>query len=92
MVAGADCRSIIGRWPLPGAGWIATISYSLYLSHKIIFHLVQVNLVHWMPRAGLLHMVELSSIELTGKLLRLPYWSCAGTKRWAMPGSCSSPR
>ncbi|HEY8682640.1 MAG TPA: acyltransferase [Rhodanobacter sp.] len=41
VFAGADRRSLIGRWRLPGAGWIAGISYSLYLSHKIAFHLVQ---------------------------------------------------
>ena len=28
------------RWRLPGASWIATVSYSLYLSHKVAFHLV----------------------------------------------------
>lgn len=26
---------------LPGAGWVALISYSLYLSHKLVFHAVQ---------------------------------------------------
>jgi peptidoglycan/LPS O-acetylase OafA/YrhL len=42
VFAGADGHSLIGRWRVPGAGWIAAISYSLYLSHKIAFHLVQV--------------------------------------------------
>ena len=37
MVAGASSRSWIGRRALPGAGWIAAISYSLYLSHKLVF-------------------------------------------------------
>jgi len=41
VFAGADERSLIGRWRIPGVGWIAAISYSLYLSHKIAFHLVQ---------------------------------------------------
>jgi len=41
VFAGADKRSLIGRWRIPGVGWIAAISYSLYLSHKIAFHLVQ---------------------------------------------------
>jgi peptidoglycan/LPS O-acetylase OafA/YrhL len=44
VFAGADRRSLIGRWRVPGAGWIAAISYSLYLSHKIAFHLVQMFL------------------------------------------------
>jgi len=41
VFAGADGHSLVGRWRVPGAGWIAAISYSLYLSHKIAFHLVQ---------------------------------------------------
>ncbi|TPG11014.1 acyltransferase [Rhodanobacter glycinis] len=41
VFAGADQRSLIGRWRVPGAGWLAAISYSLYLSHKIAFHVVE---------------------------------------------------
>ena len=37
VVAGASPSSWIGRRALPGAGWIAAISYSLYLSHKLVF-------------------------------------------------------
>jgi peptidoglycan/LPS O-acetylase OafA/YrhL len=44
VFAGADRQSLIGRWRVPGAGWIAAISYSLYLSHKLAFHAVQANL------------------------------------------------
>ena len=44
VFAAADRRSLIGRWRVPGAGWLAAISYSLYLSHKIALHLVQVTL------------------------------------------------
>ena len=43
VFAGADRTSLIGRWRVPGAGWMATISYSLYLSHKIAFHLVHTD-------------------------------------------------
>lgn len=41
VFAGADEKSLIGRWRIPGAGWIAAISYSVYLSHKMVFHVVQ---------------------------------------------------
>ena len=41
VFAAADRKSLIGRWTVPGAGWIARTSYSLYLSHKIAFHWVQ---------------------------------------------------
>jgi peptidoglycan/LPS O-acetylase OafA/YrhL len=44
VFAGADRRSLVGRLAVPGAGWLAGISYSLYLSHKIAFHLVQMTL------------------------------------------------
>jgi peptidoglycan/LPS O-acetylase OafA/YrhL len=40
VFAGADRQSLLGRWRLPGASWLAGISYSLYLSHKIAFHVV----------------------------------------------------
>ena len=39
VVAGAGNQSVIGRWRVPGAGWIALISYSLYLTHKAAMHL-----------------------------------------------------
>lgn len=41
VFAAADRGSVLGRWSVPGAGWIAAISYSLYLSHKLAFHAVQ---------------------------------------------------
>jgi peptidoglycan/LPS O-acetylase OafA/YrhL len=44
VFAAAGPGSWIGRWSMPGAGYVARISYSLYLSHKIAFHLVQVTL------------------------------------------------
>lgn len=41
VCAAAEGRSLIARWRLPGAGAIAAMSYSLYLSHKIAYHLAQ---------------------------------------------------
>lgn len=41
MVASASGgTSLLARLHVPGAGWLAAISYSLYLSHKGMFHLV----------------------------------------------------
>jgi len=31
----------LGRQRVPGAGWLALVSYSLYLDHKLVFHAVQ---------------------------------------------------
>ena len=41
VFAGAGRGSWIGRWSVPGAGWLAAVSYSLYLVHKAVFHLLE---------------------------------------------------
>jgi peptidoglycan/LPS O-acetylase OafA/YrhL len=41
VFAGAGSSSWIGRARVPGMAWLAAISYSLYLSHKLAFHAVQ---------------------------------------------------
>ena len=41
VAAGASPASLIGRWRLPGAGPIAAMAYSVYLTHKQAYHLVQ---------------------------------------------------
>ncbi len=59
MVMGASApESIIGRRAIPGAGWVAAASYSLYLSHKMVFHAVSAGLApipaDWKPLAPVL--------------------------------------
>ena len=44
VFAGAQPHGVLGARALPGAGWIAAISYSLYLIHKPIYALLQ---SHW---------------------------------------------
>lgn len=44
LVAAAAGPRSIGRWRVPGAGWIAAMSYSLYLSHKLAMHAVAMTL------------------------------------------------
>ena len=34
-----------GRWAMPACGWLARISYSLYLSHKLALHAVAIGAV-----------------------------------------------
>lgn len=41
FVAAASGETWLARLDIPGAGWLARASYSLYLSHKGVFHLVQ---------------------------------------------------
>jgi peptidoglycan/LPS O-acetylase OafA/YrhL len=40
VLAGAHATSLIGRWRVPGAGAIAAMAYSLYLTHKATYHMV----------------------------------------------------
>ncbi len=46
VMAGADGRSLIGRYRVPGATAMAAGAYSLYLSHKIAFHWVEAMRPH----------------------------------------------
>lgn len=64
VFAAADPRSLIGRWRLPGAGWIAAISYSLYLSHKLAYHAVQVTLAPALEGQGLLRFATYGAAAL----------------------------
>ena len=64
VFAGADNRSLIGRWQLPFVGWIAAVSYSLYLSHKIAFHLVQLELGSSMQGLGALQFLAYALVVL----------------------------
>jgi peptidoglycan/LPS O-acetylase OafA/YrhL len=41
VAAGASPQGLIGRWHVPGAGAIAAMAYSLYLTHKEMYHLTQ---------------------------------------------------
>lgn len=44
VAAGASRVSLIGRWHVPGAGPVAAIAYSLYLTHKQVYHMVTLAL------------------------------------------------
>lgn len=44
VFAGAQRSGVLGAHALPGAAWIAAISYSLYLVHKPVYAVVQ---AHW---------------------------------------------
>lgn len=41
LVAAGAGRHSYGRWQIPGARWLAALSYSLYLSHKLAMHAVE---------------------------------------------------
>jgi peptidoglycan/LPS O-acetylase OafA/YrhL len=70
VVAGAGNQSIIGRWRVPGAGWLALISYSLYLTHKAAMHLTESWFGAQLEGHGLLAFVVYgAAVLLMGALL-----------------------
>ncbi len=72
VIAGAGRTSLIGRWSVPGAGALAAGAYSLYLSHKIVFHLVSEASKTWPAPAQVLGFpVALAGALAVGAAL---YW------------------
>jgi peptidoglycan/LPS O-acetylase OafA/YrhL len=69
VIAGSSTQSLIGRGRMPGAGFIAAISYSLYLSHKIAFHLVQGHIAPSMQGGLLLFFAYALAALVLGALL-----------------------
>ena len=63
--AGTSRNGGLGRWRVPGAGWIAGISYSLYLSHKLPMHAVHEAL----QRSPDLHGVAAFAVYATAMLV-----------------------
>ncbi|NQY50549.1 MAG: acyltransferase [Colwellia sp.] len=44
IVAGASSpNSILGKYKVPGVYFVATLAYSLYLTHKFVFHIMNTN-------------------------------------------------
>lgn len=54
VAAGASTSGWLGRWRVPGAGWIALTSFSLYLIHKPVFRLVETHLGAQLEGKGVL--------------------------------------
>lgn len=52
VFAGAQTGSWIDRRAVPGAAWMAAVSYSLYLVHKPVYGLVQTHLGDALDRIG----------------------------------------
>ena len=70
---GASPGSVIGRRAVPGAAALAAGSYSLYLSHKMVFHVVAMAAKAWSPGA---HVLALPlALVLAGAAGAALYWS-----------------
>lgn len=64
VFAGAGRDSLIGRRSLPLMGWLAAISYSLYLVHKATYHLVQKRWGAQLADSGLLAVLVYGGVAL----------------------------
>jgi peptidoglycan/LPS O-acetylase OafA/YrhL len=70
LVSATSARGLLGRRAVPVAGWLATISYSLYLSHKLAMHAVHEWLAPRLPLQGLaLFAVYAAAILVVGAAL-----------------------
>lgn len=54
VFAGAQSGGVLARLRVPGAAWLAGVSYSLYLSHKVVFHATQTLAGAWLDGRGVL--------------------------------------
>ncbi len=69
VFAGAQPNSWIGRRTLPGAGWLAAVSFSLYLVHKPIYGLVQTYLGDALEGRGYVAFAMYGGASLLGAAL-----------------------
>lgn len=70
VLSATSPRGVLGRWAVPGAGGIAAISYSLYLSHKLAMHAVDTWLAPHLPFGGVaLFLVYAAVIVAVGAAL-----------------------
>lgn len=54
LVAAAGCgRGVMARLRPPGAAWLARVSYSLYLTHKLVYGQLHGRLAPWIDGHGL---------------------------------------
>jgi len=66
VFAGAQTHSWIGRRALPGAGWLAAVSFSLYLVHKPIYGLVQTHIGEALDGHGYAAFAVYGLVSLVG--------------------------
>jgi peptidoglycan/LPS O-acetylase OafA/YrhL len=73
VAAGAEPRSIISRYKVPGATMLATGAYSLYLTQKIAYHLVDSGVVPSFDSGGWLRFaIAIATALVLGAAL---YWT-----------------
>jgi peptidoglycan/LPS O-acetylase OafA/YrhL len=72
VLAAASPHSWPGRWRVPGAAPIAAMAFSLYLTHKAVYHLVRDNLGAHLQHSNLLALcIYIGAALAVGALLYL---------------------
>jgi peptidoglycan/LPS O-acetylase OafA/YrhL len=69
VASAATGRGVLGTLRLPGAAWIAAISYSLDLSHKLVFQAVYAHFDLALEDAGLLAFAAYAVATVAGGAL-----------------------
>jgi peptidoglycan/LPS O-acetylase OafA/YrhL len=69
VFAGAQRNGLLGRHAVPGAAWVAAVSYSLYLIHKPMYHIVGALYGDTLSRNGLLAFAGYAAASLFGAAL-----------------------
>ena len=69
VAAAAGTHGWLGRLRIPGVEWLALTSYSLYLIHKAMFHLIESSLPQWLLEQGVLTFVIYAVAALLGGAL-----------------------
>jgi len=70
VLAGAQASGWLARVRVPGAAWLAAVSYSMYLSHKAVLHVTETATGHWLDGHGVLTFAGYASAVLgVGALL-----------------------
>jgi len=74
LILGAmlDLEPVLRRWPIPGATVIATLSYSLYLTHKSAFHVDRLIFGERSLQGGIGFLVYL----VTSVVVAAALWFC----------------
>jgi peptidoglycan/LPS O-acetylase OafA/YrhL len=64
VLSGVSAKSLLARARIPGTAWLALASYSLYLSHKAVFHGVESTIGVWLDGHGVLTFAGYAAVVL----------------------------
>ncbi len=70
VAAAATQRGLLARLRVPGAQWIAVVSYSLYLSHKMVYGQLHGRFAPWVDDHGIwTALIYVAAVVVVGAAL-----------------------